>query len=119
VINMADDVRRPGWPARLAAAVAGRLLTSGLADAGVRPAVANPAAPGYGPVVSARPSWYWSECGRCGIQTRPGMPCTGCGWLLGAVTPEEIEAAGVAVADAEMAGSWAATRWHAAHGGQG
>lgn len=48
-----------------------------------------------------RARWYWSVCGRCGGQTRPGLPCGGCGWLLGSATPELVTAAGVDLADVE------------------
>jgi hypothetical protein len=48
-----------------------------------------------------RPQWQWSDCGNCGGRTRPGLPCSGCGWVLGAITPEQAAAAGV---DAEGEG---------------
>jgi hypothetical protein len=47
------------------------------------------ATPGYyggGPA----PHWFWSTCGQCGGQTRPGLPCETCGWQYGAVSPAEF-----------------------------
>lgn len=78
-------------PNALIAVILDRLLARDL-----MPGTVVVSARGMEPVVAwPHPHWHWSVCGSCGGWTRPGLPCSGCGWPLGAITPEQAAAAGV------------------------